>query len=82
MSIEMARVLSKMPDAGEGLKASLVLEINSEHAITSKIRELFESDKDKCAKYCKLLYAQARLLSGLEIENAEEFSGLISELMI
>lgn len=82
MSIEMARVLSKMPDAGAGLKASLVLEINSEHAITEKIRALFESDKEKCGKYCKLLYAQARLLSGLEIEDAEEFSGLISELMV
>ena len=82
MSIEMARVLSKMPDAGEGLKASLVLEINSEHAVTSKIKELFSQDKDKCAKYCKLLYAQARLLSGLEIENAEELSGLIAELMV
>ena len=82
MSIEMARVLSKMPDAGEGLKASLVLEINSAHPITEKIKALFETDKEKCAKYCKLLYAQARLLSGLEIENAEEFSGLISELMV
>ena len=82
MSIEMARVLSKMPDAGEGLKASLVLEINSEHAITEKIKALFKSDKEKCGKYCKLLYAQARLLSGLEIEDAEEFSGLVTELMI
>ena len=82
MTIEMARVLSKMPDAGEGLKASLVLEINSEHAVTAKIKELYGSDKERCAKYCKLLYAQARLLSGLEIEDAEELSGLISELMV
>ncbi len=82
MTIEMARVLSKMPDAGEGLKASLVLELNSEHPVTAKIKELYGSDKEKCAKYCKLLYAQARLLSGLEIEDAEELSGLISELMV
>ncbi len=82
MSIEMARVLSKMPDAGEGLKASLVLEINSSHAVTEKIKALYESDKEKCKKYCKLLYAQARLLSGLEIEDAEEFTSLVSELMV
>lgn len=82
MSIEMARVLSKMPDADNGLKASLVLEMNTDHGITSRIKELYESDKDKCAKYCKLLYAQARLLSGLEIEDAEEFSRLVCELMI
>ena len=82
MTIEMARVLSKMPDAGEGLKASLVLEINSGHPVTEKIKALYADDKEKCAKYCKLLYAQARLLSGLEIEDAEELSGLISELMV
>lgn len=82
MSIEMAKVLSKMPDADGSLKASLVLELNSEHTITAKIKELFETDKDKCAKYCKLVYAQARLLSGLEIEDAEEFSSLITELMV
>lgn len=82
MSIEMARVLSKMPDAGEGLKASLVLEISSSHPVTDKIKALFESDKDRCAKYCKLLYAQARLLSGLEIEDPEEYTNLVTELMV
>lgn len=82
MSIEMAKVLSKMPDANKGLAASLVLEINSDHPVTSKIKELYKSDKDRCAKYCKLLNAQARLLSGLEIENPEEFSDIISELLV
>lgn len=81
MSIEMAKVLSKMPDGNAGLSASLVLEINSDHPITSKIKGLYQIDKDTCAKYCKLLNAQARLLSGLEIENAEEFSELICGLM-
>lgn len=82
MTIEMARVLSKMPDAQSSLSASLVLEINADHPITSKIRGLYQVDKELCAKYCKLLNAQARLLSGLEIENPEEFSELVCGLMI
>ncbi len=82
MSIEMAKVLSKMPEADGSLAASLVLEINSGHPVTAKIKELFASDKDKCAKYCKLLGAQARLLSGLEIDDPEEFTRLVSELMV
>ncbi len=82
MSIEMAKVLSKMPDAGEGLKASLVLELNSDHPVTAKIKELFGTDKDKCARYAKLLYAQARLLSGLEIEDPEDLSRMICEMMV
>lgn len=82
MSIEMAKVLSKMPEADGSLAASLVLEINSGHPVTAKIKELFASDKDKCAKYCKLLGAQARLLSGLEVDDPEEFTRLVSELMV
>ena len=82
MSIEMAKVLSKMPEADGSLAASLVLEINSGHPVTAKIKELYANDKDKCAKYCKLLGAQARLLSGLEVDDPEEFTRLVSELMV
>ena len=71
-----------MPEADGSLAASLVLEINSGHPVTAKIKELYANDKDKCAKYCKLLGAQARLLSGLEVDDPEEFTRLVSELMV
>ncbi len=82
MTIEMARVLSKMPDADSQLSASLVLELNGEHPAVQKIKELFSSDRDRCAKYCKILANCARVSSGLEIENPEEFGELVGELMV
>jgi molecular chaperone HtpG len=59
-----------------------VLEINHTHAIAEKLKALFDSDKDTLAKYAKILYAQARLIGGLSIENPAELSALITEIMI
>ena len=82
MSIEMEKVLSKMPGADKSmLKAQTVLEINMNHEITSKLKLLFINDREKLKKYAKILYAQARLIGGLDIENPSEYSRLICELM-
>ena len=79
VSLEMAKVLSQMPGANEGVKAQLVLEINSNHPIAQKLRE---ADGDNLAKYTKILYAQARLIAGLSIENPTELADSIVELMV
>ena len=82
MSIEMEKVLSKMPGADKSMmKAQTVLEINMNHEITSKLKLLFINDKEKLSKYAKILYAQARLINGLDIENPSEYSRLVCELM-
>ena len=82
MSIEMEKVLSKMPGANkEMLKAQTVLEINMEHEIASKLKLLFIHDQEKLKKYAKILYAQARLINGLDIENPSEYSQMICELL-
>lgn len=81
VSLEMARVLSQMPGADGGMKAQLVLEINSNHKIAETLFELFAKDKEKLEKYAKLLYSGARLISGLSIENPTEFADMITELM-
>ena len=82
MSIEMEKVLSKMPGANkEMLKAQTVLEINMEHEIASKLKLLFINDQEKLKKYAKILYAQARLINGLDIENPSEYSQMICELL-
>lgn len=81
VSLEMARVLSKMPGADGGMKAQLVLEINSNHKIAEKLFELFANDKEKLEKYSKLLYTGARLISGLTVENPTEFADMITDLM-
>ena len=79
----MEKVLKKMPGAqGQNFKAELVLEINKDHPIASKLGSLYESDKDKLSDYCKLLYSQARLLGGMTIDDPAEFSELLTALMI
>ena len=80
LSVEMEKVLSKMPGA-QGAKATLVLEINAEHPVAAKLASLFESDRDRVADYTKILYAQARLISGLPVDNPAELSDLICSLM-
>jgi len=63
-------------------KAELVLEINLEHPIAAKLSSLYDEDKEKLASYSKILLAQARLISGLSIENPSEISELICGLML
>ena len=82
LSVEMEKVLSKMPGADSSMiKAQTVLEINMEHEIASKLKLLFINDKEKVKTYAKILYAQARLISGLSVENPSEISQLICSLM-
>jgi molecular chaperone HtpG len=83
LSVEMEKVLKRMPGAEEGApKANVVLEINSAHPVAEKIKALYENDKDTLAKYAKILYGEACLIGGVGIENPNEFTELISELMI
>ena len=82
ISAEMARILSKMPGNEAFANAEMALEINLNHKIADTLRNLFAQDKDKLALYTKILYAQARQISGLEIENPVELSNMICELMV
>ncbi len=83
LSVEMEKVLKKMPGA-EGMtpSANIVMEINLKHPIAGKLKELYESDKDKLAKYAKILYSEACLIGGVALENPAELCELISDLMV
>ena len=83
LSMGMEKILNKMPGAeDQHIKAEIVLEINIEHPIATKIKELFEQDKNTLATYSKILYAQARLVSGMSLENPAEVSDLVCGLML
>ncbi len=82
LSVEMEKVLRKMPGAEEAPRANIVLEINLSHPISSKLKELYDRDKDRLAKYAKALYSTACLIGGVGIENPSEFASLITEFMI
>ena len=82
VSHEMEKVLSKMPGAEKSMiKAQTVLEINTSHPIASRLKELYVQDKDRVKSYAKILYAQARLIGGLDIENPSELSDLICSIL-
>lgn len=81
LSIEMEKTLNAMPTEDK-VKADVVLEINSTHPIARKLKEMAEEgSREKLDKYGKILYAQARLIAGLSVENPAELSNLICELM-
>lgn len=83
ISANMEKVLSKNPGAeSANIKANLVLELNINHPIAEKLKQLFETDREKLAKYSKIIYSQARLVSGLSIENPTQISELICDLML
>jgi molecular chaperone HtpG len=82
VSVEMEKVLGKMPGAQEhAARAQLVLEINAAHPIADKLRALAGNDEQTLGKYAKILYAQARLINGMSIDNPSEISAMICDLM-
>ena len=82
ISASMEKTLGRMPGADGAFKAEKVLEINASHPIAERLRALYESDKDKLADYGKLLYANARLISGLPIEDPAAIGELVTKLML
>jgi len=82
LSVEMEKILKKMPGANDAPSAKVVLEINHAHPITEKLFTLFASDKDRLAKYSKILYSEACLIGGVSVDDPKEFATLVSELMI
>lgn len=82
ISLEMEKVLNSMPTNDQKIKANVVLEINANHPIADKLTELYETDKDKAGEYAKILYAQARLIEGLSVDNPTELSNMICNLMV
>lgn len=80
LSVEMEKVINAMP-TDEHIKAETVLEINKDHTIAQKLKNLYETDKDELKKYAKVLYSEARLIEGLPLDNPTEISNLICELL-
>ncbi len=77
ISMEMEKTLRSNPE-NEGVQAQTVLELNPDHEIFAKLSTL---DDDTLAEYTKLLYDQARLIAGQEVEDPVAFSNRICKLM-
>ena len=84
ITLEMERYFKSMQGRQDSMfgemKAERVLELNASHQSFAALKESFDHDKEKAAKYAKLLYGQALLTAGIPLEDPVEFSQIISEL--
>ena len=80
VSIEMEKYFAQIPGSEPKPKADKVLELNAEHSAFEALKNAFGSDKSKAEKLAKILYSQAALIAGLQIDNPVEFCDLVCEL--
>jgi HSP90 family molecular chaperone len=64
------------------VQAKKVLQINADHEILTKLRDLFNTDHEMLKKYARMLYVQAMLTEGFEIDDMGEYFALVTELMV
>ncbi|HLV49452.1 MAG TPA: molecular chaperone HtpG, partial [Erysipelothrix sp.] len=82
LSLEMERILKQMPDAQEIPKAKRILEINPDHELLGALETIYEKAPEKLGTYAGLLYDQACLIEGLELEDPVGFSQNMARLMV
>lgn len=80
ITLEMEKYFAKMP-MGEGMKASRVLEVNTEHGVFAALKKAFESDKERAEKITKVLYAQAQLMAGFTPADPTEYTDTVCSLI-
>ena len=80
LTLEMENTLNNMPGSDEKHKAIKVLEINPNHELFKNLSTL--SNDEDISFYSNLLYDQAMLIQGFQIKDPENFSKLLTELML
>ncbi len=81
VSLEMEKYFATIPGDHPDIKAQRVLEINPAHKAFYMLLDMWQLDKDRCAKLGKLLYNQALLIADISIENPTEYTDLFWELI-
>ena len=80
VSVEMEKTLNAMP-TDTHVKAEKVLEINPENKSFDNLKKYYEQDKDKFTKLTEVLYNQALLIEGLQVQDPIKFANNISDLL-
>ena len=80
VSLEMEKILNSMPNENE-VKAERVLEINANHPIFTTLCRLFAEDQERLKLYTDIIYNQAMLIEGLNIEDPVAFSNAMCDIM-
>ena len=80
LSLEMEKTLSEMTNNNDAPKAEKILAINPEHTLFEKLKA--SEGTDNFNKLVDVLYNQALLLEGFNIENHVEFIKNLNDLII
>lgn len=78
ISLEMEKVLSQIP-GNENIKAEKILALNPEHPLFAKLQEC--KDTPKFDDLLDVLYTEALMLEGFQIENPVEFIKKLNNLL-
>lgn len=84
LTIEMEKILNALPDNPDmpEIKADKILEINVNHDVFKSLQQAYENDKEKFELYTDVLYTQALLIEGLNIDDPVQFSNNVCKLMV
>ncbi len=80
LSLEMEKTLSEMTNNNDAPKAEKILAINPEHVLFDKLKAA--EGTDNFNKLVDVLYNQALLLEGFNIENPVEFIKNLNDLLV
>ena len=80
LSLNMEKTINEIPN-DEKAKASKVLEINPNHELFKAMVE-HKGDKELISKYSSVLYDEAMLLEGFDVEDKATFIKNLNELML
>ena len=82
ITFEVERYFKEMPgQAGTGVKAARVLELNSDSDVFKSLGAAFKDDKERAKKIVKVMYGQACLMAGQPIDNPVEYSDLVLSML-
>ena len=79
LSLEMEKTLSEMTNNNDAPKAKKILAINPEHALFNKLKNSVNTEDFN--KLVDVLYNQALLLEGFNVENPAEFIKNLNSLI-
>ena len=82
VTLEMEKYFRVSPsEEMRKIRANRVLEVNPDHPAFRAVKMAYDSlEKDKAAKLSKILYAQAQLIAGLELEDPAAYSDMVTSL--
>lgn len=82
LSIEMEKVLKTMPNnMPDSVHAEKILEINIHHPMFKKIQNAYTTDKENLKKLSNVLYNQALLIEGLQIDDPVQYANDVYDLL-